>query len=179
MTIVYKTFSGFSGNVTLRNLLLNSHSYSFEFLTGCRKCRISVGKLEISQKLHGGDRRRTNVRKKTISKSMSHFHPYANFRYVKIGLCVPLVPCFVEVPHICDFVPPPSPRNAHYPLFASTMLSLCLHHPPKWFCDWWTLSWMFHLHALIYFPKEHLKSVYYSLFARSAVCGESLELAVK
>ena len=53
-------------------------------LTGCRKCIIFCGKcLEISQKLHGGDKKHIEVCKKKKNQLKINrwaiFHPYANF----------------------------------------------------------------------------------------------------
>ena len=64
-------------------------------LTGCRKYRIFCGKcLKIRRKLHGGDRKHSNVCKKKKHQNLKNdrwviFHPYANFScpYLKIGLC--------------------------------------------------------------------------------------------
>ena len=63
---MYKIFGGFSESVILRNQPLKFPTIPIVLdLKGCRKCRIFVGKcLEISQKLHGGDRTHIKVCKK-------------------------------------------------------------------------------------------------------------------
>ena len=89
---VYKTITSFSVNVILRS---QPSKFSIPIvldLKSCQKCRNFCGKMfEISQKLHGGDRKHIRISEKKNLKvdRWVIFHPYANFNcpYLKTGMC--------------------------------------------------------------------------------------------
>ena len=134
---VYKTKSGYSESVILRNRPLKLPHPLVLDLTGCRKYRIFfVGKcLEISQKLHGGERKHISIdRKSKISKSTdeSFFHPYdnSNCPYLKIGWC-DLLPVLLE----CITYEPVIEYNK-CSIFWLVSGSFQVNHRQHWMADW-------------------------------------------
>ena len=92
MTIWYKTLSGFSGSVILRN---QHPKFSIPVFGFGRKCRIFVEKMFENQSevtWVTEDILRYVYKKKeqkSQNRQVSHFHTYANFKcpYLKRGLC--------------------------------------------------------------------------------------------
>ena len=100
---VYKTVSGFSGSVILRNRPLK---FPFRIVLIWQFAENApFFWRKISQKLHGGDENHSSIFKK-ISKSTDElFFTLCQLQLsISQNRLVQLVPCFVEVHHICDMI---------------------------------------------------------------------------
>ena len=88
---VYKTISGFSGSVILRNQPLKFPIPTVLDLIGCRKCRIFLWEnVWKFLRNYGSNRKHCHLKQKSQNWQLSYFSPlgYANFNYpyLEIGL---------------------------------------------------------------------------------------------